>query len=194
MSDYLNSASREINAKVIQWRGNNRNSVALFSQGRAAPAIGLDSLLEVMSPQIAMLGDQMIQSVLIPHQKYATSKGAPELIRNLKESDICSSPEILNAIYGVTVTAEVEILRSAAQGQDVYSNEQLMPNPQRARVRPTLVEGVSNSQIDSKIDKQVDENTLDPKSLYQKIKALRIPPVSPNFGSLCQPSDGRKYK
>lgn len=221
MYSYLNASSKEMNAKIIQWRSGMRGvggaSSALASPSRVmslrgnSSAVGLDSLFEVMSPQMALLTEQMLHTILVPHQKFSYSKLSNESIKKLIadcriDSNITAS--LLRRAFGIAIS-EAEVTRtmnagnvgdpqidfatSASTGGQSVGSYRARPSAKF----PSQVannENIPSSNVEAPTTLMESSNAIDPKALFKKVMALRIPHISPNFGTLHQPYDGRRYR
>ena len=173
----------------------------------------MDSLLDLFSYQtLTSFPDNVIQSLLVPHQKYSLNCFIQE-DTNIDELITSPFPDmtLLRNVYGVLVnqvgsTRAVEegennvapFLGNAESAPGLYSAQTQnsnnlngnLPTPALRRGTSVMAYGgtVSLGTIGSS-----DSTFSEVHRLLRKIKALHIPPLSPDFGSLTQPTDGRPY-
>jgi hypothetical protein len=193
-----------------------RASTRRLSVRQSGVPMSMDSLLDLFSYQtLSNLPDHIVQSILVPHQKYSLFNGATEEIRAIKFDSGLVAPDmaLVRAVYGVVVSqagatrvaeegeappsSATPFLGNAESASGLYSAQtSALPS---AGSSPALRRGtsfvpsggpglVSLDQADSV------SSIAEVQSTLSKIKALRIPPRSPEFGNLNQPSDGRPYR
>lgn len=176
--------------------------------------MSMDSLLDLFSYQtLSNLPEHIVQSILVPHQKYSIFSTTTEEIRSMKLNS-ASPPDmaLLRSIYGVVVS-QADAARVAEEGEaNLSSATPFLGNAESASglysaqtsslpsagSSPALRRGTSLvfSAGAVSVDQMGDSvsSIAEVQGTLSKIKALHIPPLSPDFGPLNQPSDGRPYR
>lgn len=212
---YIEAALKETPSRSTVAKGptmQRRNSTRRLSARNSGVPMTMDSLLDLFSYQtLANLPDHIVQSLLIPHQKYSLNNFASEETRSIKfDSNAIPDMTVLKSVYGIIVN-QLDAARAPEEG-DITSTVSATPFVGNAESAPALYSAQTNNPGNSPALRRgtsavASGNTLtfdqmndnvssiaEVQSVLAKIKALRIPPLSPDFGTLNQPSDGRPYR
>jgi phosphoinositide-3-kinase regulatory subunit 4 len=192
MGQYIDHAAIELNTKISQWRHALHGS--LYSSpyatalrrcstvGNYSSAGTLDALLNLSAN--AQFHSQTLKTLMVPHQKFGAGFYYPltEEQRFLcTKLDAIRDPDVICALFGMgsnryeaekalSLADKDDLLATKRDGDDANSNgnnsEQMFDRPE--------VSSIADSQ-----------RTM---SLKKRIKALGIPPLPPDVGSLLQPN------
>lgn len=197
-----------------------RQSTASF---RSNSPMSLDSLLDLFSYQtLITLGDHHVHSLYVPHEKYSLQRAIPDSIRTtIVDADLRTKDMTwVKAVYGIDIQQSGTNGTAGAAGTGNYYDSDTMAYSTTAQNRPTAMavtppnqalrrtasristlpaEGVlgaggAMSADQLQVMKGAEVSLHELYNIRRKIKALNIPPLSPDFGSLVQPSDGRPYR
>jgi hypothetical protein len=179
--------------------------------------MNMDSLLDLFSYQtLSHLPDHIVQSLIVPHQKSSLNNFATDEVRLMKR-DPASLTDMaaMRSVFGVVVNqadaarvAEEGETTSAPSGTPFLGNAESAPglysaqsgnttgspaasSPALRRAGSVIAYGgtVTFAQMNDSVS-----SVAEVRGVLSKIKALKIPPLSPDFGCLNQPSDGRPYR
>jgi WD40 repeat protein len=195
---------------------NRRNSTRRLSVQNSGVPMNMDSLLDLFSYQtLSHLPDHMVQSLIVPHQRSSLNNFATDEMRAIKR-DLSTLPDMaaLRSVYGVVVN-QADATRIAEEGETtsvalatpflgnaesapgLYSAQSgnasspsaSSPALRRAGSVVTFGGAATFAQMNDSVS-----TIAEVQGVLSKIRALKIPPLSPDFGSLNQPSDGRPYR
>lgn len=115
---------------------------------------------------------------------------------------------VLKSVYGLVIN-HADAARAPEEGEVPTNTTPFVGNAESAPAlysaqananpgsSPALRRGTSAVGSGGNVLEQVSDNVssiAEVQSVLAKVKALKIPPLSPDFGSLNQPSDGRPYR
>jgi hypothetical protein len=220
MQPYIEAALKESPSRSTTWKGpalNRRNSTRRLSVQNSGVPMNMDSLLDLFSYQtLSHLPDHIVQSLIVPHQKSSLNNFATDEVRLMKR-DPASLTDMaaMRSVFGVVVNqadaarvAEEGETTSAPSGTPFLGNAESAPglysaqsgnttgspaasSPALRRAGSVIAYGgtVTFAQMNDSVS-----SVAEVRGVLSKIKALKIPPLSPDFGCLNQPSDGRPYR
>jgi len=199
--NYIESAFRDPLLKAF--RGKERTSGRKRTIGRkrrcSAPSsrlgitqIGYGSPTDLFSYQsIASLPDHLVQSLLVPHQMYSLQHTTSNELRQLAldGGSVLNNFSLLKRAFGITIT-QADAARALAEGD---SGSDLTSKPQvNSHYRSS---GIANPgpalPHQNNSCKNNEASIAEVQGLHRKIMAMKIPPLSPDFGALVQASDGQ---
>ena len=188
LEEYIVAVGHNINARKAHWLRENttqrRKSLILDTKnkkrGRSTTAPGsrllgssvpglsnshVDGhLLDVFSYQ-TLQGLGEVHSVMVPHQKYSINNYTSEAIREL------AGEGSSHALNDVKVLKKMYGVINSRRKQDQQGDSE----------SPGSAAGEGSDE------------SMDVQSLHKVIESLKIPPLSPEFGTLVPPTEGRKY-
>lgn len=221
MDNYIDRAAREMITKTIQWKNGIAAGASVkgyvtvlgraLSQRDVLNSTNLDSLLDISA---ASMPDHSVQSILIPNQKYGVGffvfQPAEEMRCNMIDNlTTIKSFVRLRNLYGITPN-RYEAARNLIQQASSMDYEPLGNNPSNGSGTPMSAAsgsaGAGNTSSTGQTGGggEYDNNTttmsaakfvqeaVETSKIIKRIKALNIPPLPPDLGSLHQP-DGRKF-
>ena len=169
---YVELVAREIHKKTSQYRFETRTNAVSAGRRQSFGLIG-------MAPQVDSVFDQadisptlanLVQHFVVPSQRNSLKNFANEEVRKCDlERMSVTDIDCVKEMYGVSIN-NADIARTLALGENATDHQR----NGTGKISETL--------------------GADPLSLFRKIKAIPLPPVSPNLGCLMQPTDGRKYR
>lgn len=206
MSKYIDLAARELTTKSVQWKNgvaaglSVKGFVSILGRGLSQREVlahtNLDSLLDI-SP--ALMPDHAVQSILVPSQKYgfAFFQPQPEELRcnAIENISTIKSFAKLRAYYGV-ISNRGEATRMLLNlGSNETTDSGFGASGQSNTYPMAAGNAVAGPDYDntSATAARFLAEAVESTKAIKRIKALRIPPLPPDFGTLIQP-DGRKYK
>ena len=191
-----------------------RQSIASF---RGNTPLSLDSLLDVFSYHtLSTLSDHLVHSVFVPHEKYSLHHSVPDQLRTmLSDSSYHQLIDFawLKSVYGIDIdrgrtidgggrgyydAEPLPLSSTPTQGRSSGTMASTPPqnmsrrNTSRVTSAQDLLGGTGTEQVRNSKGDEVSIGEL--QGIKRKIRALKIPPLSPDFGSLVQATDGRPYR
>jgi WD40 repeat protein len=216
ISAYLNRVAQEMMTKTKQWRngvnaGTSMGGMGITlgrqlvtsAQGSALSTYQLDTMLEVSA---SLLPDHSLQSVLVPHQKYGVGyfpvmqeDARCDMIANLEQA---KSVAKIRSLFGlITKPADaartLQVVAAVAGGflgiaTDLTAMTAGDAAAQGLEDIRSLVPSAGSSSVRSVNSKAMNSHPVEVSSLIKRIRALAIPPLPPDVGTLLQP-DERPY-
>lgn len=171
LQHYVEFVAKELHKKTIQYRQDNRtNTSTTFGRRQSIGMQGsvshIESVFDYSDNNTTPLTN-LVQHFVIPSQRNSLKNFAAEEVRkcDLTLADL----DRVKEAYGVSINS-ADIARTLALGEN--------PTDSQRHTAMKTSEAISG----------------DPQSIVRKIKAIPLPPVSPDLGCLIQPTDGRKYR
>lgn len=174
LQQYIEFVAKELHKKTVQYRQDNRTNMSttlgrrqsIGVPGPTASVSHVDSVFDHSDTNATALTN-LVQHFVVPSQKNSLKNFAAEEVRkyDLTHADI----DRVKEAYGVSINS-ADIARTLALGENATDSQ-----------RHTAM-------------KTSEALSGDPQSVIRKIKAIPLPPVSPELGCLIQPTDGRKYR
>jgi WD40 repeat protein len=223
LKEYIEMAIKENPSRSSQFKGvttsatSRRSTVRRQSTTsfRSSAPMSLDSLLDLFSYQTLMtLADHHVHSLYVPHEKFSLQRSIPDSMRAaVAEADFRTKDvSWVKCMYGIDIqqggmaSGHYYDSEPAASAQIRPSGVALTPPNQQVLRRQTTRMSAALQQLDgggsmggalsadpAVMLKAGEVSLHELNDIRRKIKALNIPPLSPDFGSLVQPSDGRPY-